>query len=152
MCMFSCLYCCSCFFCDSSERPCILTACEAALAAEVYHFRLHTSASSAAVPSVSTMACSLSRSSTLPTYGVMSTEMTQHHTTSSLPCAESVQLSSSGTLWLPDKYGNVFTSEADSKGTYKDLQKVAYVGPSRPLGHVFDANDNLVICDASKVW
>ncbi len=81
----------------------------------------------------------------------MSTEMTQHHTSFTSPCAESAQVSRSGTLWLPDKYGNVFTSESDSKGTYKDLQKIAYVGPSRPLGHVFDANDNLVICDASKV-
>ena len=64
---------------------------------------------------------------------------------------ESVQISKSGTLWLPDKFGNVFTSEPDGKGGYKDLHKVAYVGPSRPLGHAFDADGNLVICDASKV-
>ncbi|DBA67844.1 TPA: putative alkaloid biosynthetic cluster [Trebouxia sp. C0005] len=63
---------------------------------------------------------------------------------------ESVQVSKLGTLWLPDKYGNIFTSEPDVNGAYKDLQKVAYVGPSRPLGHVSDAHDNLVICDASK--
>lgn len=77
--------------------------------------------------------------------------MTQHHTAFSLPFAESVQVSKLGTLWLPDKYGNIFTSEPDVNGAYKDLQKVAYVGPSRPLGHVSDAHDNLVICDASKV-
>ena len=112
---------------------------------------MHTSAAFTAVPSVSTTACSLLRSITLPTHAFMLTEMTQHHTSFLLLCAESAQVSKSGTLWLPDKYGNVFTSETDSKGTYKDLQKVAYVGPSRPLGHVFDANDNLVICDASKV-
>ncbi|DBA67847.1 TPA: putative alkaloid biosynthetic cluster, variant 4 [Trebouxia sp. C0005] len=76
--------------------------------------------------------------------------MTQHHTAFSLPFAESVQVSKLGTLWLPDKYGNIFTSEPDVNGAYKDLQKVAYVGPSRPLGHVSDAHDNLVICDASK--
>ena len=89
--------------------------------------------------------------STMPTRGFISTELTQHHSSFLLLCAESVQVSKSGTLWLPDKYGNVFTSETDSKGTHKELQRVAYVGPSRPLGHTFDANDNLVICDASKV-
>ena len=97
------------------------------------------------------MACSLLQSSIMPTRDFLFTELTQHHTVFSLPYAESAQVCKSGTLWLPDKYGNVFTSEPDSKRTYKDLQKVAYVGPSRPLGHVFDANDNLVICDASKV-
>lgn len=146
MCLLCCLYC-----RVIPQKPCILTAHEMALVEGFYHFLMHTSASSTALPSVSTAACSLLRSYTLPAYGVMSNEKTQHHTSFLLLCAESVQVSKSGTLWLPDKYGNVFTSESDSEGTYKDLQKVAYVGPSRPLGHVFDANDNLVICDASKV-
>ncbi len=124
MCVLCCLYCRSYIFSVTSEKPCILIACEKALAEGSYHFLLHTSASSTAVPRFSTTACSLLRSSTLPTCGAMSTETRQHHIAFLLLCAESVQASKSGTLWLPDKYGNVFTSETDFKGTYRDLQQV----------------------------
>ncbi len=139
-------------FASHQKSPAFLQHVKWPLLKDSTTYVLHsTSSSSTAVPTVSTTACSLLRSRILPTHAFISTEMTQHHTIFSLPYAESVQVSKSGSLWLPDKYGNVFTAESDSKGTYKDLQKVAYVGPSRPLGHVFDANDNLVICDASKV-
>ncbi len=65
--------------------------------------------------------------------------------------AESVHVSDTGSLWLPDKFGNVFISEPDSNGGYKDLKKMAYLGPSRPLGHTLDAEGNMVVCDSAKV-
>ena len=65
--------------------------------------------------------------------------------------AESVHVSEEGTLWLPDKYGNVFTAEPNSRGEYNGLRKSAYVGPSRPLGHTMDADGNLLMADSAKV-
>ena len=62
-----------------------------------------------------------------------------------------MHVSSDGTLWLPDRYGNVFTAEPDLRGGYKDMKKVAYIGPSRPLGHTMDAEGNLVVADSAKV-
>ncbi|KAL3155800.1 hypothetical protein ABBQ32_012813 [Trebouxia sp. C0010 RCD-2024] len=63
---------------------------------------------------------------------------------------ESVHVSEGGTLWLPDKYGNVFTAEPDSEGRYNVVRKVAYLGPSRPLGHTMDADGNLLVADSAK--
>lgn len=60
-------------------------------------------------------------------------------------------MSEGGTLWLPDKYGNVFTAEPDSGGEYSVVRKVAYLGPSRPLGHTMDADGNLLVADSAKV-
>lgn len=60
-------------------------------------------------------------------------------------------MSEGGTLWLPDKYGNVFTAEPDSEGRYNVVRKVAYLGPSRPLGHTMDADGNLLVADSAKV-
>lgn len=60
-------------------------------------------------------------------------------------------MTSDGTLWLPDRYGNVFTAEADPRGGYKDLKRTAYIGPSRPLGHTMDADGNLIVADSAKV-
>lgn len=60
-------------------------------------------------------------------------------------------MSEGGTLWLADKYGNVFTAEPDSRGGYNDIRKVAYLGPSRPLGNTLDADGNLLVADSAKV-
>ena len=60
-------------------------------------------------------------------------------------------MSEEGALWLPDKFGNVFTAQPDSRGGYSDLTKVAYIGPSRPLGHTMDADGNLLVADSAKV-
>ena len=64
--------------------------------------------------------------------------------------AESVHVSEEGTLWLPDKYGNVFNAEPNSRVGY-NVRKVAYIGPSRPLGHSMDADGNLLVADSAKV-
>ena len=65
--------------------------------------------------------------------------------------AESVHVSEEGTLWLPDRYGNVFNAEPNSTGGYSDMRKVAYIGPSRPLGHTMDADGHLLVADSAKV-
>lgn len=64
--------------------------------------------------------------------------------------AESVHVSEPGSLWLLDKYGNVFVAEPDSTGGYSKPAKNAYIGPSRPLGHTQNAHGNLVVCDSAK--
>lgn len=60
-------------------------------------------------------------------------------------------MSEPGSLWLLDKYGNVFVAEPDSTGGYSKPAKNAYIGPSRPLGHTQNAHGNLVVCDSAKV-
>ena len=60
-------------------------------------------------------------------------------------------MSEGGTLWLLDKYGNVFNAEPKSRGGYAAMKKAAYIGPSRPLGHTMDADGNLLVADSAKV-
>ena len=61
-CLLCCLYFRSYISCVEPEQPCTLSAYDMALAEGSYHFLLHTSACSTAVPSVSTTACSLLQS------------------------------------------------------------------------------------------
>lgn len=62
---------------------------------------------------------------------------------------ESVAVTSTGTLVMLDRQGFVFLATRGSSGDYLLEEKVAYVGPGRPLGfHV--VGDDVVICDSLK--
>lgn len=50
-----------------------------------------------------------------------------------------------------DKYGNYVISKPNASGSYSSFSKVAYLGPSRPLGFTFDKEGNLIVCDATIV-
>lgn len=69
-----------------------------------------------------------------------------------LQAAEHVHPTKSGALHLADKFGNFFITQPDSgsQGGYGPLKKIAYLGPSRPLGHTEDAQGNVLFADSDK--
>lgn len=57
-----------------------------------------------------------------------------------------------GHLVMVDKYGFVRAAPRHpDASTRLDPEPVAHLGPGRPLGTAFDADGNLLICDALKV-
>lgn len=66
--------------------------------------------------------------------------------------AESVIVAPDGRAVMLNKFGGVFEAFEQSDGSFA-LNKTAkaWLGPGRPLGAGFDANGNIVICDALKV-
>lgn len=58
-----------------------------------------------------------------------------------------MSVSSDGVLYLPDRFGRIYTSTGGGTGP---LQELAYAG-GRPLGgHVY-RDGNAIFCDALKV-
>lgn len=47
-----------------------------------------------------------------------------------------------------DKFGSVLRAKPEAG---EKLERVAHLGPGRPLGYHFDAHGNLVICNAGTV-
>jgi hypothetical protein len=66
---------------------------------------------------------------------------------------ESVNVSPDGRLVMIDKYGAVRAAPKQpiSNSTQLDPLPIAHLGPGRALGFTFDAEGNLVVCDALKV-
>jgi hypothetical protein len=66
--------------------------------------------------------------------------------------AESVNVCPDGHLIMIDKYGAVRAAPKNpDSSTQLDPEPIAHLGPGRPLGFTFDAQGNLVVCDALKV-
>jgi len=66
--------------------------------------------------------------------------------------AESVAVAEDGSLYMLDKFGYVWRAPKTSEGGYtKDKEPLAHLGPGRPLGFHFDAEGNLIVCDAGAV-
>jgi hypothetical protein len=66
--------------------------------------------------------------------------------------AESVTMGPNGTFVMLDKYGHVYEANEDGQGDLVlNETPVAYLGTGRPLGARFDAEGNLIVCDAFKV-
>ncbi len=57
-----------------------------------------------------------------------------------------------GSLYMLDKFGYVWRAPANAAGGY-DLEKepLAHLGSGRPLGFHFDADGNLIVCNAGSV-
>lgn len=67
-------------------------------------------------------------------------------------CAESVTVCPDGHLVMIDKYGAVRAApKHPDSSTQLDPEPIAHLGPGRPLGFTFDAEENVVVCDALKV-
>lgn len=66
--------------------------------------------------------------------------------------SESVNVSPDGRLVMIDKYGAVRAAPKQPirNSTQLDPQPIAHLGPGRALGFTFDADGNLVVCDALK--
>lgn len=66
--------------------------------------------------------------------------------------AESVAVAKDGSLYMLDKFGFVWRARANAAGGY-DLEKepLAQLGSGRPLGFHFDAEGNLIVCNAGAV-
>ena len=62
--------------------------------------------------------------------------------------AESVAVGPSGDLFMLDRYGTVFRAKP---GPGAQLERLAFLGPGRPLGFHFDKEGNLIICSAGTV-
>lgn len=57
-----------------------------------------------------------------------------------------------GHLVMLDRYGAVREAPKNpDSSTRLDPEPIAHLGPGRPLGFTFDAQSNLVVCDALKV-
>lgn len=54
----------------------------------------------------------------------------------------------SGDLYMLDRYGTVFRARP---GPGAQLERLAFLGPGRPLGFHFDKEGNLIICSAGTV-
>ena len=61
--------------------------------------------------------------------------------------AETVSIGHDGTLYLPDKFGRIWTSANGGQG---QLQELGYAG-GRPLGGYVYGNGDAIFCDAIKV-
>jgi len=59
--------------------------------------------------------------------------------------SESVAVSEDGVLYMLDKFGVVFRSKDK-----RSLERLAFLGPGRPLGFHFDKAGNLLICNAGS--
>ena len=51
-----------------------------------------------------------------------------------------------GVLYMLDKFGIVFRSKDK-----RTLERLAFLGPGRPLGFHFDKAGNLLVCNAGTV-
>lgn len=60
---------------------------------------------------------------------------------------------STGSLLLPDKWGDVHVAHQLPHGSYQLLPRPALqMGPGRVLGSKLDAQGNLIMCDVLKVY
>jgi hypothetical protein len=65
---------------------------------------------------------------------------------------ESVSVRPDGHLVMLDRYGAVREAPQNPDSTTRlDPKPTVHLGPGRPLGFAFDAESNLVVCDALKV-
>eukprot|EP00882_Tetradesmus_deserticola_P017121 GHRQ01018323.1.p3 GENE.GHRQ01018323.1~~GHRQ01018323.1.p3 ORF type:complete len:120 (+),score=16.34 GHRQ01018323.1:617-976(+) len=66
--------------------------------------------------------------------------------------AESVIVSPDGRAMMLNKFGGVFEAFETQDGRFElNRTAKAWLGPGRPLGAAFDAQGNMIICDALKV-
>jgi sugar lactone lactonase YvrE len=65
--------------------------------------------------------------------------------------AESVIVSPDGRAMMLNKFGGVFEAFETPDGSFElNRTAKAWLGPGRPLGAAFDAQGNMIICDALK--
>eukprot|EP00882_Tetradesmus_deserticola_P023565 GHRQ01025656.1.p1 GENE.GHRQ01025656.1~~GHRQ01025656.1.p1 ORF type:complete len:145 (+),score=36.02 GHRQ01025656.1:617-1051(+) len=65
--------------------------------------------------------------------------------------AESVIVSPDGRAMMLNKFGGVFEAFETQDGRFElNRTAKAWLGPGRPLGAAFDAQGNMIICDALK--
>lgn len=73
-------------------------------------------------------------------------------TTPLVNTAESVIVSPDGRAMMLNKFGGVFEAFETPDGRFElNRTAKAWLGPGRPLGAAFDAQGNMIICDALKV-
>lgn len=65
--------------------------------------------------------------------------------------AESVIVAPDGRAMMLNKYGGVFEAFEQPDGSFQlNRTAKAWLGPGRPLGAAFDADGNMIVCDALK--
>ena len=68
-----------------------------------------------------------------------------------------MQVAKDGSLYMLDKFNTLWqaqpahNSTAGSSAGFGELRALAYLGPGRPLGHHFDAQGDLIICNSLQV-